>query len=136
MYYIWNMNKKVIIGLIVSLVLFLGLGFLISSNQKVPTLPSKDQIVFYYGNTCPHCKETEEWMAANKVEDKVTIMKKEVYDNRDNSMELGVVAKSCGMDTGNIGVPFLYAEGKCYTGTPDVENYLSNKAGLTTNENK
>jgi glutaredoxin len=88
-------------------------------------------IVFFYGNTCPHCAEAEKWMQENKVEEKIPIVKKEVYDNRQNAEELIDAARSCGLPTDNIGVPFLYAEGKCLIGTPDVMSYLSQKAGIT-----
>lgn len=93
-------------------------------NNRVP--------VFYYGNTCPHCSDVEEWMEENKIEEKIKIIKKEVYDNQANSLELVEVAKKCGLSTNGIGVPFLYTpEGKCLIGTPDIIAYLGDKAGLS-----
>lgn len=83
--------------------------------------------IFYYGNTCPHCEDVEEWMRNNDIEAKITIVKKEVYDNYQNSQELTQVAKKCGMPTDSIGVPFLYAEEKCLVGTPDIISYLEEK---------
>ena len=84
-------------------------------------------LVFYYGNTCPHCADVEEWMKENKIEEKLTITKKEVYDNAANAQELQKAAKSCGLATDSIGVPFLYTpEGECLLGTPDIINYLQN----------
>jgi glutaredoxin len=92
-------------------------------NKKIP--------IFFYGNTCPHCADVERWMEENKIEEKIEIVKKEVYDNKTNAEELVKSAKSCGLDTSAIGVPFLYTpEGKCLIGTPDIENYLKAKAGL------
>ncbi|MCR4326609.1 MAG: hypothetical protein NUV52_03065 [Candidatus Roizmanbacteria bacterium] len=82
-------------------------------------------LVFYYGNTCPHCADVEEWMKKNNIEKKIKIVKKEVYENKVNAMELEKKAKSCGLATDSIGVPFLYTpEGECLLGTPDIVNYL------------
>ena len=92
------------------------------SSTKIP--------IFFYGSTCPHCADVEKWMNENKVEEKITIVKKEVYDNRQNSQELTEAAKNCSLPTDSIGVPFLYTEGKCLIGTPDIIKYLSEKAGV------
>ncbi len=102
------------------------------NDQSVPEIVEvgKKIPIFFYGNTCPHCKDVEEWMENNKIKEKMEIIKKEVYDNKANAQELSLAAQSCGLDTNNIGVPFLYAENKCFIGTPDIINYLSEKAGL------
>ena len=96
------------------------------TETNVATSQENQQLIFFYGNTCPHCKNVEEWIAENKIEEKITITKKEVYDNRTNSLELAEAARSCGLDTSNIGVPFLYTTGKkCLVGAPDITVYLS-----------
>lgn len=97
-----------------------------SVSASLATIDSSIPI-FFYGNTCPHCKDVEEWMTENKIEEKIQIVKKEVYDDKVNSLELTQAAKNCGLPTDNIGVPFLYAEGKCLVGTPDITSYLSQK---------
>ena len=94
-----------------------------------PTINDNDPI-FFYGNTCPHCEDVEEWMKVNKIEKKIKIVKKEVYDDSENAQELSLAAQSCGLDANNIAVPFLYAENKCYIGTPDIVSYLSQRTGL------
>ncbi len=92
--------------------------------------------IFFYGNTCPHCKDVEGWMEENKIEEKVELVKKEVYDNRANSLELSQAAQSCGLSTSSIGVPFVFTpEGECLIGTPDIVNYFSGKAGLSSSNN-
>lgn len=110
----------VIVGLLVAVVM--------GSRGK------KQAPIFFYGNTCPHCEDVEDWMKENKIEEKIEIVKKEVYDNRANSLELSRVAESCGLPTDSIGVPFLYTpEGKCLIGTPDIVGYLSDRAGSLGN---
>ena len=82
-------------------------------------------LVFFYGNTCPHCKDVDVWMRENNVEKILEIQKKEVYDNAANALELEKAAKQCGLATDSIGVPFLYTpEEICIMGTPDIIDYL------------
>ncbi|MCX6791478.1 MAG: hypothetical protein NT149_00345 [Candidatus Gottesmanbacteria bacterium] len=127
------MNKQTLITsaliiIIVGLLAFIAIGSKGKTTSSVH--PQTAVPVFFYGNTCPHCAEVETWMKDNNVGEKVTITKKEVYDNQQNADEMILAAKSCGLPTDSIGVPFLYAEGKCFIGTPDVMNYLSAKAGI------
>lgn len=103
-----------------------------TNNRTSQATTSSDIPTFFYGNTCPHCSEVEKWIEENKVGEKISIVKKEVYDNQQNAKELTKAAESCGLPTDSVGVPFLYAESKCFIGTPDVINYLSAKAGLTS----
>ncbi len=112
---------------IVSIIGLLSIVVIGSRNKKETTVNSP---VFFYGNTCPHCKDVEVWMKENKVEEKIKIVKKEVYENQQNSLELVEAARKCGLSTNSIGVPFLYAEDKCMVGTPDIISYLSSEAGI------
>jgi glutaredoxin len=135
------MKQKVITLLVVILIAgLLSLVVIVSNNkekqaaeQKIEDLKQSDPI-FYYGNTCPHCEIVEEWFKANQVEEKMTFAKKEVYDNRANALELNEVAKGCGLDTSSIGVPFLYADGQCLIGSPDIISYFSTKLGIDENQ--
>jgi glutaredoxin len=125
------MDKKIIwTTVIVSLVMVI-LGYIVIdslSKKKTPVnLPPKNSLVLYYGLTCPHCKEVEEWMKKNKVEEKIKVEKKEVWYNKENAAELQEVARVCSLDSSSIGVPFLWADGKCYIGTPDVKKVLAEK---------
>ena len=125
------MDKKIIwTTVIVSLVMVI-LGYIVIdslSKKKTPVnLPLKNSLVLYYGLTCPHCKEVDEWMKKNKVEEKIKVEKKEVWYNKENAAELQEVAKFCSLDPTSIGVPFLWTDGKCYIGTPDVEKVLTEK---------
>lgn len=128
------MDKKIIFSTVLISLIFLILGYIVLSSstkkqqQKSSSfLPKKEEIVFYYGNTCPHCADVEEWMKQNKVDEKLKIVKKEVYQNQANAQELDYVAQSCGFSPQNIGVPFLYADGQCYIGTLDVEKKIKEK---------
>jgi len=139
------MNKQTLITSIFLLVIIGLLTVIVvgskSKTQETTTVQNNQNIsettvvgdkipIFFYGSTCPHCADVEKWMNENKVEEKITIVKKEVYDNRQNSQELTEAAKNCSLPTDSIGVPFLYTEGKCLIGTPDIIKYLSEKAGV------
>ena len=137
------MNKqKILTGLIVTIIVgMLAIVVLGSKNKNLTQkqMPQKSvEIVstaeniptFFYGNTCPHCAEVEAWIKENKIEEKITIAKKEVYDNQQNAKALTKAAQNCNMSTDSIGVPFLYVDGKCFVGSPDVINYLSGKVGI------
>lgn len=122
------MKQAIITAIVVvSIVGLLSIVVIGSRNKREMTANSP---VFFYGVTCPHCKDVEVWMKENRVEEKIKIVKKEVYENQQNSLELVEAARKCGLPTNSIGVPFLYAENKCVVGTPDIISYLSNEAGI------
>ena len=103
----------------------------ISETAGVSTEVNNNDLVFFYGVTCPFCDDVEEWMRENGIEERVVIIKKEVYENRANALELTKAAESCGMNTNSVGVPFLHTpEGECYVGSIDIINYLSDKVDL------
>lgn len=138
------MKQIIVTFLLVIIIIGLLITIIIGSSQKQQsqTLPTNTSVtkvikpntalnstipIFYYGNTCPHCEDVEEWMKTNDIEAKITIVKKEVYDNYQNSQELTQIAKKCGLSTDSIGVPFLYAEEKCLVGSLDIISYLEEK---------
>ncbi len=131
------MKQKIITLLVVVLIAgLLSLVVIVSNNkekqtaqQKIEELKTADPVL-YYGNTCPHCEIVEEWLVANEIDTKMAFSKKEVYDDRANAAELTKVAVSCGLDANSIGVPFLYAEGQCLVGSPDIINYFAQKLNI------
>lgn len=96
----------------------------LSEQVELPTTN-----IFYWGTTCPHCHDVIDWMEENRIEEQVAVTRKEVYNNQDNSLQLTQVAKSCGLPTDSIGVPFLYTIDKqCLIGSPDIIAHLSEQA--------
>ena len=125
---------KVIVIIIIAVVL-VGAGFWawqsgIFSGPVVATkLPVG--IVLFYGEGCTHCKDVEDFIAKNKIDDKVKITRLEVWYNKANQGLLGQVAQKCGITGNSVGVPFLYdGAGKCYIGEIDVPNFLKTAAGI------
>jgi len=129
------MDKTKIITIVFSLAIISTLLFIVIASKnksknvevtKITQTPfTYSDIVFFYGNTCPHCKETEEWMKENRIDEIIKIIRKEVYDNQENAQNLTIATQKCGLSTDNIGVPFLYAKGKCFVGKNEIINYFS-----------
>jgi len=107
-----------------------GIFSKISVNPVTPT-PLPAGIVLFYGNGCPHCKDVEDFIAQNKIDEKVKITRLEVWYNKNNQALLAQVAQKCGISTSTVGVPFLYdGNNKCYVGEVDVPNFLKAQAGI------
>ena len=103
-----------------------------NSGQTVGT----KEIVLYYGDTCPHCKELSAYIDKNNIKSKVNFTEKEVFENQTNAQELLSVAKSCGLPDNNVGVPFLYANGKCIVGTDQVEAFFNDQVAQSSTSKK
>ena len=126
-----NKVKKVIIIFIVSAIVLIGLLAIIETGlQKKSIMQGKGTVVFYYGITCPHCKIVEYYIHNNKIESSIQIMKKEVYENPANALELQQAAKDCNISGDQIGVPFLVYNNSCYIGDADAINLLKQLAGV------
>lgn len=107
-------------------ILFLTYSFTKPKQGEVKSTSTlnKNSIIYFYGNTCPHCQELSKWLDENKVSKKVKYVKKEVYQNQANAQELQQAAAECGLDTSSIGVPFVYAKGKCYIGSDQAKEFF------------
>jgi len=65
------------------------------------------------------------------VKEKIAFEEKEVYYNQNNAKELGEKAKSYGIDQNEIGVPFLWNNGRCIIGDQDIINFFEEKMKVT-----
>jgi len=122
----------VVAGIIIFLaVLVFGLWFwrsYSSKNQGASSITSN--IIFFYGQECPHCKDVEKFLADNKIAEKVKFDSLEIWYNKKNATLLQEKAVECNLKKEEIGVPFLYSEGKCLIGAPDIEKFFRDKAGM------
>jgi glutaredoxin len=105
------------------------------SENSTPEIDSavgvaSDEIIYYYGAECPHCKDVLKFLEENKIAEKVNFQKKEVWNDEANSNEMMEKVSECALDPKSVGVPFLYAQGKCLIGTPKVEEFFKEKAGI------
>lgn len=127
------MSKKTVL-LIVGAVLFLAIGLWLWNSEvekkNAPATPVTSDIIFFYGQECPHCQEVEKFINDNKIGDRVKFDSLEIWHNGANQKIMAEKARECQISEDKLGVPFLFARGKCYVGTPEVENFLRQEAGL------
>lgn len=129
------LDKKTISVLVGAIAIIIGLVVWGLQDDSQTGTDDPNAIVYYYGEGCPHCKVIQEFIDANKIGEKVSFTKKEVWSNRENAREMGRRAKACGVQPEGMGVPFVYGgDGKCYVGEPDVRKFFSDKAGIRTIE--
>lgn len=119
------MIKKII--LIITIIIgIIGLFYIMTKPPKIKNTDNAD-IIFYYGDECPHCHVVLDHISNNKIDEKIKINSKEVYHNNLNKKELSDLTRICPeiIDTnGSIGVPiaFIVKENKCVGGdTPIID---------------
>ncbi len=121
-------NKKIYLMLLMLVVVGFVLYLAWPRTAQTPVVVEpKENLVFYYGDVCPHCTIVEEFLVKEKVEEKITLTKKEVYKNKANANEILEKAQACNIDTKSLGVPFLWDAGSCYLGDQDIINVLKQK---------
>jgi len=115
------MIKKILIALSIIAILYF-----LFRPPKIKNSTNAD-IIFYYGEECPHCHVVLKYITDNKIDEKIKIESKEVYHNNQNKNELGNLVKICpeiSDPKGGIGVPiaFIVKENKCVGGdTPIID---------------
>lgn len=87
-------------------------------------------IILFYGEGCPHCKIVDDFITENKIEEKVSFSRMEVWSNKDNQQVLLKAAQICNLNTDSIGVPFLYDGKNCLVGDVDIINFFKNEANI------
>ncbi len=107
----------------VIIIIIFGGAFILSDKKE--SLPLPPNIEYYWGETCPHCKNVEEFLNSWDKKDKITINKFETYKNRKNAERLTQRARSCNIPPSEIGVPLIFTpEGKCIIGDDPAINYF------------
>jgi hypothetical protein len=124
---------KTIIFIIIGVVVIAGLFWLWQSgvfSGPAKPVPIPEGIILFYGDGCPHCENVDDFVSQNKIEDKVSFTRLEVWYNKDNQNILAQVVQKCGTQTDQVGIPFLWDSEKCYIGQDDVINFFKQKAGI------
>lgn len=132
------MNRKFLLVLTAG-ILIISAGVLIAwYNSENPGI-DLSQTILFFGDGCSHCANVEKFLADNKIEEKIKIIKKEIpfgektgRELTNNSKILLGRAQFCGVDTAQVGIPFLW-NGKtktCLIGDVDIINYFKKEAGI------
>lgn len=130
---------------IVAIIFFAGLFWLLSRPpQSVNINPIKVEsdndyqeydnpdLVFYWGDGCPHCETVQKWLEDNNQQNILKINSKEVYKNKNNSKELfNTINQYCPEFQGEsgIGVPTAFdpVGQKCFQGSDEIIKFLSDR---------
>jgi glutaredoxin len=125
------MNKKYGIVLAIGVVAIVG-GIIWWGLSEDAAKPSLDRSVttYFYGETCPHCLDVRKFLDENKVEEKFSFVKREVWNDRTNAVLMREAAGVCSLEAKEIAVPFVFSDGQCLIGTPKVIEFFKQKAGI------
>ncbi len=118
---------KILIIILVVIIFFGGLVLLgrLTNKANVPTM------ILFYGDTCSHCKNVDDYIKANNVHQKLKFRELEVFNNQNNAALLAQTAKQCGFDmTSGVGVPFFFDGAKCLQGDVVIIDFF--KAQLSS----
>jgi glutaredoxin len=90
---------------------------------------AKETATFYYGYSCPHCKNVETFIKDNNVESRldVKIEKKEIYLNRGNASAFQTICANFNIPTNQRGVPFFVWGDQHFMGDAPIISFLENK---------
>jgi len=116
--------------LLLAVVIILGLFFLVYlKNSQTADITGKEGIILFYGKECPHCQIVEEYLAKNNISKKVKFTQAEIFHNSNNQKIFVEKNKVCGVtNEKEMGVPMLWAYGKCFSGQDQVIEFFKSKA--------
>ncbi|MFA6132061.1 MAG: hypothetical protein WC702_03300 [Patescibacteria group bacterium] len=104
--------------------------FVVLFKAGHPTLPSSG-LTFFYSDTCPHCKNVEDFFAVNEVDKKINVEKLEINGSTENAKLFYNANVACGVtDQKDMGVPLLWDGSTCVNGDEPIITYFQNKLGL------
>lgn len=116
------MKNKLLLTALFGIVIVIGIVLLLKKEK-----PSDSGMILFYKDECPFCKNVEEYIKENKVDEKIKFERKEVYYNKDNAGLLLEKAKICGLPEDEIGVPFFWDGSKCLVGDRDIINFFEQR---------
>ena len=125
--FLWGIGTLVA-GAVFILLLFVNFGFLNVLGFFENHQAYADSIILFSHSECSYCTKVDTYLAANKIGDKLDIVRLDV-DNRYNENILEDKVQTCGLDINKIGVPFLWygPEKKCVIGYVDIINFFKQK---------
>lgn len=114
-----------IIWLVIALIIISGLTWALAENRQTAVTGNKP--ILFYSNSCPHCRNVEQYIAENNITSHYYFDQKEITTDQNNTALLIQKAKICGEDMSTLGVPLLFDNDKCYSGDKEIINYLATK---------
>lgn len=111
-------NIWIIIGAVAAIILLASLG----------RWTNKPKMIYFYGETCPHCHEVLGYIADNDIRGKLSFRELETYNNVNNARLLNAKAKLCRLDTTQgVPVPFFFDGQNCYIGSDKIIEFFEDQ---------
>lgn len=124
------MKKFPAIAIFLSLLILVTGALLFSKSPKPEITPSPSSqgaagYEYFFSETCPHCANVQSFLDEWEGKEKISLEKKDVNGNKENSLLLTKRASECSIPANGIGVPFLYTpEGECIIGDTNIIEYF------------
>lgn len=121
------MNKFFVGTIAATIIILIGGIFIVSSSQNTPNtpLPSPEGHEYFWGDGCPHCAKVAEFFDGSNVDEKITIDKKEVWNNTINATRMRERGRACSIPATEMGVPLLVKpDGTCVGGDQPIIDYF------------
>jgi|GEM_PF-1060455 len=87
----------------------------------------KMNVTFYTGDACPDCDNILKYFEESDVKNKLAFEEKNINKNEADAEQMAEDAMRCNVDPESFGVPFLWAEGKCYVNEKDIIDFFKQK---------
>lgn len=124
----------IIIGLMGTIVFSDGLLSQKNKNNDESEQVASSNIVIFSADNCPYCKEVADWIKQNDADQIIDLEIKSVSENRDHAKELEQAAISCRINPKQVGVPLLYVNDQCFSGSMEIIEFLSQKMNEISRE--
>lgn len=113
-------------GVIALVIVVIGGLFLLGRQQANNKNGNQDEsgMILFYSLSCPHCQNVEQYINDNKVSEKYKFARLEISQDQKNSAKLIARAKTCGLETQGLGVPFLWTGEKCLMGDTEIIDFF------------
>ncbi|MBN2884709.1 hypothetical protein JXE04_02175 [Patescibacteria group bacterium] len=119
-----NKTRITAIAVIVALIATITLVLFNRQNNNNNAKVKNPEMILFYSLSCPHCQNIEQYINDNQIKEKYSFIELEISDNQKNSAKLIQIAKDCGYNTNNLGVPFLWTGKNCLMGDKDIIDFF------------
>jgi len=121
-----NKNKTRITAIVVVIALIVTIALVVSARKQgnTNTKVEAPEMILFYSLSCPHCQTVEQYINDNQIKEKYSFTELEISENQKNSAKLVSIAKDCGYDTNNLGVPFLWTGESCLMGDVAIIDFF------------
>ncbi|MDF1497645.1 MAG: hypothetical protein P1P90_06380 [Patescibacteria group bacterium] len=90
-------------------------------------------VILYWAEGCSHCESVKFKIENARLDDKITIVQKEAYNDDEVYKEFFIRLKYCQVPEHQMGVPMLWDGEQCYLGVEEIMETINNKLQIINN---